>query len=81
MRAPHRLLARLPPTSIVLAKFDVLLDEGRAFHALLRRARGLDEGQRGPDTLTVYNDTVHGFSFLSTEERLAEIVRNLRLHP
>ena len=91
MRAPRHLLARLPPTAVVLAKFDVLADEGRAFYAKLQRARrrprlpwwGLPPPPPPPtpDTLVVYNDTVHGFfAKMSTAQRTAEVVTHLRMH-
>ena len=70
MRIPNAILKQLPPTLIVQAKFDILLDEGLAFTELLRQANV-------PVTSLIYNDTVHGFFAkpgLATEAQTKEIV-------
>lgn len=54
INAPKYILKSFPKTSILLAKHDVLLDEGLAFYDLLRRYN-VDVN------LKVFNDSIHGF--------------------
>lgn len=54
LRTPPKLLRRFPPTSIILAKHDILLDEGIEF------ANRLHNNKVQVDVI-VYNSTVHGF--------------------
>jgi acetyl esterase len=53
-RTPNNILKQFPRTSIILAKYDVLLDEGIDF------VNRLKENDVNAD-YTIYNDTIHGF--------------------
>lgn len=71
---PERILKKFPKTTIILAKHDVLLDEGVEFHQKLT-AVGV------PSNIIVFNDSVHGF-FLSGgvpsgEKALKYLVRQI----
>ena len=69
MRIPKAILKKLPPTLMVLAKHDILYDEGLVFTEVLRQANV-------PVTTLIYNDTIHGFFAkpgLSTETQTKEI--------
>lgn len=54
MLTPREILAEFPPTTVILAKHDVLLDEGLAFRDRLKEA-GVSVNS------VVYNSTVHAF--------------------
>ena len=74
MRTPPQLMKQLPPTLLVLAKFDILLDEGLAYARLL-------EDVNVPVQTIVYNDTIHGFFAkpgLTTEPQTKEICTSIR---
>ena len=74
MRTPSQLMKQLPPTLLILAKFDILLDEGLAYARLL-------EDANVPVQTIVYNDTIHGFFAkpgLTTEPQTKEICTNIR---
>lgn len=67
MRTPQRILERFPPTLLILAKNDILLDEGLVF------AKKLKNVNVSAETM-VFNDSVHGFFFkLSSEKVTMEI--------
>jgi acetyl esterase len=51
---PRNVLSRFPQTALVLAKHDVVLDEGVALYEALQAVKVQAD-------LRVYNDTVHGF--------------------
>ena len=53
-RAPNKVLAQFPPTLLILAKFDVLLDEGIQFGIALRK-------NKVNATTIVFNNSMHGF--------------------
>ena len=54
IQTPDHILARFPPTTMVLAKHDPLLDEGLEFGRRLS-ANGIDV------RVDIYNTTIHGF--------------------
>ena len=69
MRTPKNILQKFPPTLIVLAKHDILLDEGLNFGELLKE-------QQISVTTKVYNNVFHGFfakPVRTTEEQTIEI--------
>jgi acetyl esterase len=68
MRTPGHILRQFPPTTILMAKYDILLDEGLKFGALLK---SLDV----PVQTVVYNDSYHAFFTrgFSPEKRTIEI--------
>jgi acetyl esterase len=51
---PKKVVHRLPPTAIILAKHDILYDEGIEYSYLLRN-NGVEVNLR------VFNDSIHGF--------------------
>lgn len=55
MRTPDHILKNYPPTIMVLAKYDTLLDDGLDF---VEKLRSLGHKQV---ELTVYNSTIHAF--------------------
>jgi acetyl esterase len=74
LRTPKKILLQFPKTLIVLAKHDVLLDEGLEF------ARYLDELEVSVETI-VYNNMVHGFFAkrgMSTEDQTIEICKKIK---
>ena len=73
LRTPRNILEQFPPTLIVLAKNDILLDEGLAFENLLQDARV-------PVKKVIYDDVYHGFfakPILTTEKQTKEICESL----
>jgi acetyl esterase/lipase len=54
MKTPHRILKQYPPTVIILAKYDVLTDDGLDFGKLLR-LHGVSVESK------IYDSTIHGF--------------------
>jgi acetyl esterase len=74
MRTPDNLLQQFPPTLIILAKHDVLLDQGLHF------ANKLNQLNKPVETL-IYNDSVHAFFFhppLTTEKVTLEICAKIK---
>lgn len=73
MRTPDSILNRFPQTFIILAKNDILLDEGLKFSDRLRSVNV-------PVETTVYNDVYHGFFAMGSggKSRDAEICKNLQ---
>ena len=59
LRISDSLLSKFPETLIILAKYDILLDEGLQFNKRL-------ENNGVPSTAIVYNDTIHGFLGIPT---------------
>jgi acetyl esterase len=60
LRISDSLLSKFPETLLILAKYDILLDEGLEFN------RRLDlNGVKS--TAVVYNDTIHGFLGIPSE--------------
>ena len=75
LRTPRNILRQFPPTLIVLAKNDILLDEGLAFEKLLK------DVQVSVET-TVYNNVYHGFfarPFLSNDAQTKEVCESILL--
>ena len=72
LRTPQSILKHFPPTAIVLAKFDVLLDEGIEFGRRLK-------SYNVPVDVQVYNSTIHGFfaRYSSGMEALQYVVGKL----
>lgn len=68
MRTPANILKNFPRTTILLAKYDILLDEGLKFAQLL-------SSSDVPVQTVVYNDSYHSFFTrgLFPEKRTAEI--------
>jgi acetyl esterase len=73
MRTPDSILKHFPKTFIILAKNDILLDEGLKF------AERLESVNVSVET-TVYNDVYHGFFSMGAggKVRDAEICKNLQ---
>lgn len=78
LRTPDKILAQFPPTLLILAKYDVLLDEGIEFGNLLRR-------KKVNATTIVYNNTMHGFFAMpgshagsDATNRIAEAVKEFQ---
>lgn len=68
MRTPAHILRQFPATTIMMAKYDILLDEGLKFAELLKSSNV-------PVKSVVYNDSYHGFFTrgLFPEKRTIEI--------
>jgi acetyl esterase/lipase len=73
-RTPDNILQQYPPTLIILAKHDVLLDEGVNFAIKLN-------GLNKPVETLIYNDSVHSFFFkppMTTEKVTLEISAKIK---
>ena len=73
MRTPDNILKNFPKTYIILAKNDILLDEGLKFSERLKSVNVSVE-------TTVYNDMYHGFFAMGAGGKVkdVEIYRNLQ---
>ena len=73
LRTPSNILEQFPPTLIVLAKNDILLDEGLAFESLLQNAKVSVKK-------IIYDDVFHGFfakPILTNDKQTKEICESL----
>ena len=71
--SPSNILEQFPPTLIVLAKNDILLDEGLAFESLLQNAKVSVKK-------IIYDDVFHGFfakPILTNDKQTKEICESL----
>jgi acetyl esterase/lipase len=73
-RTADNILQQFPPTLLILAKNDILLDEGVHFAEKLNRLNK-------PVETLIYNDSVHSFFFripLTTEKVTLEISAKIK---
>jgi acetyl esterase/lipase len=75
-RTPDNILEQFPPTLLILAKNDVLLDEGVQF---AKKLNSLNKPV--PVETLIYNDSIHSFFFkfpLTTEKVTLEISAKIK---